>query len=231
MVPTEIRQRLRITYGVQMPLCYASVLDMGRLWERLLRRARIPVAYTQGYHPHPRLQFAMPLPVGYYSLAEHLDVYVAQTLDPAEILAQLTPQCPEGLTIFNVEEVPLDAPSLQALMQEAEYELHFWSPASPEYIQERLTAFMAQPTIPRERARKGRTQRYDLRALVLSLSYKGSVEGTPLGREHLVTVRMPCDAQRSGRPEEILQELGVDILHYRIWRTRLIWQKREEKST
>ena len=51
-------QRTRVTFGLAGPLVYASVLDLGRLWERLLRRAGMPLAYSRGFSPHPRFQFA-----------------------------------------------------------------------------------------------------------------------------------------------------------------------------
>ena len=95
MTTTEpAASRLRVTYAVDEPLCYTSVLDMGRHWERMVRRARLPLAYSQGFHPHPRLLFAAPLPVGYRATRELLDLYLLHAVEPAEASAALERQSP-----------------------------------------------------------------------------------------------------------------------------------------
>jgi radical SAM-linked protein len=75
---TGVEQRLRIIYGIEGALSYASVLDIGRLWERLLHRSGMPLAYTQGFNPHPRMQFAAALAVGYTSSYEVLDLLLSE---------------------------------------------------------------------------------------------------------------------------------------------------------
>ncbi len=225
MTRGEAVQRLRVGYRISNPLQYVSVLDMGRLWERLLRRAQVPMAYTQGYHPHPRLQFAAPLPVGYLSSAEWLDVYLREAVDPDEILPRMRAQCPRGLEIKSAQTVSLNAPVLQAQMREAEYTVQVWSEAEPTEMQGALEALMEQEQILRTRVRKGRQQEYDLRSRIHALAYIGGQPDSDDGVwEHELHLRMRSGSQGSGRPEELLQELELPIDHYRICRTRLIWE-------
>jgi radical SAM-linked protein len=217
-------QRLRVGYRIGDPLQYVSVLDMGRLWERLLRRAGLPLAYTQGFHPHPRMQFAAPLPVGYWGEAETLDIYLREPVDGDEALRTLAGQCPQGLSIESVQAVPLDAPNLQAQMREAEYRVLVWSAAAPQEMQAALEALLARDELPRSRSRKGRVQAYDLRPLIHELTYIGGQPAADGLWEHTLHIRARSSSQGSGRPEEMLEELGVALDHFRIYRTRLIWE-------
>lgn len=222
--------RLRITYAVDEPLCYTSVLDMGRHWERMVRRARLPLAYSQGYHPHPRLLFAAPLPVGYRATRELLDLYVLRAVEPTDACAAIERQSPRGLEISTVESVPLSAPVLQSIVAEAEYGVDLWSPSSPASVQQALAAIMERSEIVRQRERKGRLQEYDLRTLfseVTHVYHDPDVSQTGVPR-HVLHIRARCGSNGSGRPEELIEELGIAIVHTRITRTRLIWREDEE---
>jgi radical SAM-linked protein len=218
--------RLRITYAVDEPLCYTSVLDMGRHWERMVRRAGLPLAYSQGFHPHPRLLIAAPLPVGYRATQELLDLYVLLSVEPAKVSAALERQSPRGLEIRAVETVAVNAPVLQSLMAEAEYVVDLWSPSSSAVVQRALAAFMERTEIVRERERKGRLQTYDLRVLFSEATYQGtdSDESRTGSPRHTLHIRARCGSNGSGRPEELIEELEVPAEHTRITRTRLVWQ-------
>ncbi|MHB1319303.1 MAG: TIGR03936 family radical SAM-associated protein [Anaerolineae bacterium] len=224
--------RLRITYAVDEPLCYTSVLDMGRHWERMVRRARLPLAYTQGYHPHPRLLFAAPLPVGYRATQELLDLYVLHAVESTEASAALELQSPRGLEIGAVESVDLSGPVLQSIVLEAEYAVELWSPASPADVQRSLAAFMERAEVVRQRERKGRQQTYDLRALFSEAGYVDdrSEPAQTGNNRHVLHIRARCGSSGSGRPEELIEELGIPSVHVRITRTRLIWQEQDEKE-
>lgn len=231
MVYTDVVQRVRITYSVTEPICYISVLDMGKLWHRLLRRADMPLAYSQGFNPQPRMQFASPLPVGYRSEAEVIDIYLGARIATDGLQSQLSAQCPRGLAVVEIKEVDMAGPTLQALMRRAEYRVELWSASSPEDIERSLRALMARDSVPRQRQRKGRVQTYDLRQLVHDLRYVGLApdrEGdVPC---HLIHAETRCGSQGSGRPEEIIEELSIEAWHHRIWRTRLIWANDQEES-
>jgi len=223
MVRTDVVQRLRIKYGVEEPLIYASVLDMGRLWERLLRRARIPVAYTQGFSPHPRLQFASALPVGYSSECELLDVLIAERLDLSDFLVATRSQAPIGLNIIYVEDQPLKAEIPQASMRAAQYRVRLWSPAAPSEIKGAFDGLLAKPSIIRRRMKKGRMADYDLRPLIEGIRYVSSE-----GDCHTLDMLLHNSPSGSGRPEEIIAETGLNVTHYAIHRVRLIWGGGEE---
>jgi radical SAM-linked protein len=197
---------------------------MGRLWERLLRRAGIPITYTQGYNPHPRLRFAAALPVGYSSSCELVGVLLAERVAPGEFLNQTRAQQPTGLDIYCAEQVPIKAAALQSKMRRAEYEVQLWLQGEPADVRQALHDFLARSSIMRQRTKKGRKVDYDLRSLVHDLGYKGCI-----GACHDLSMLLRCGSRGSGRPEEIIDELGLSVERYAIRRTKLIWDAGKEE--
>ncbi len=220
---TMAEQRVRVTFAVRWPLQYASVLDMGRLWERLLRRAGLPVAYTQGYNPHMRMQFADALPVGYTSDCEAIDIYLGERVAPSELPALLQRYAPPGLRVSDAVEVDLKAKAPQALMREAIYRVSVHTEATPAAIREKLAALLERESIPRERKRRGRLRTYDLRELIYELAY---LSGVP-PRHHL-HMRLRCGSHGSGRPADVLDAAELPISDLRVHRIQLVWGQQEE---
>ncbi|MDD3826856.1 MAG: TIGR03936 family radical SAM-associated protein [Anaerolineae bacterium] len=209
--------RVRLTFAKGEALKYISHLDLARAWERLFRRAGLPVAYSQGFNPRPRFQIASGLPVGVTGQAELLDVWLAERLAPEEVLARLGPASPPGLEILAAEEVELRAPALQARMQAADY-LAVLDTAEPaEAIRTRVEALLAAPSLPRQRHHKGKQQSYDLRPLVQSLA----VRPAPSGGGILLEMRLQASPEGAGRPDQVLDVLGLTLVARSIERTKL----------
>lgn len=218
-------QRTRVIFGLSGPLTYAAVLDLGRLWERLLRRADVPLAYTQGYSPHPRLQFASPLPVGYSSECEVMDFWLDRRVDLMDLTREMRRQAPPGLTIREVAEIPLAAPYPQSTLRSAEYRVYLQNPLATAEVDAAIERLLARTTIERRRTRKkGRHQSYDLRPLIRDVRYEGAE-----GDTHRFWIDVQCGPQGSGRPEEIIAAMGMDASHVTIHRIRLVWGEQGEK--
>ena len=215
---TEVLARARLTFAAGGPLKYVSVLDMGRLWERLLRRANVPLAYTQGFNPHPRMQFATALPVGYSSECEMIDLLLSEEVAPELLVAAIAPQCPPGLRVLAAEIVPIRAPALQALMREADYAVELWSAADGAAIDGALAELLARDVIERQRIKKGKMATYNLRPLIHTATRASSEDG-----RHRLDLVMACGPQGSGRPEDLIAELPLGVDHYTIHRTALRW--------
>jgi radical SAM-linked protein len=218
MMSAETIFRARLTFAADGPLIYISVLDMGRLWERMLRRAAVPLAYTQGFNPHARMQFAAALPVGYSSACEVVDLYLAEEVAPETLLAAIAPQCPPGLHVLSAEMVDMRGAALQALVREAEYDVELWSEAGPAEVQAALAELLGRPAIERRRIKKGQMAAYDLRPLIRAIE---PLSSSP-GRHHLHMI-LACGPQGSGRPEDIVEELGLPTTQHAIQRTALRW--------
>ncbi len=107
-------QRLRLTFSRGEELKYISHLDLMRLWQRALRRAHIPLAYSQGFSPHPKLSLAAPLAIGVTSSGELMDIFLDHRVSPHFFINAVSKQLPPGIDISEVIEVGLGLPSLQS---------------------------------------------------------------------------------------------------------------------
>lgn len=96
-------------------LRFISHLDIQRLLQRALKRADMPVSYSQGFNPHPLLAFSSALALGYTSDAEWMDVRMEEAVDPQEFPARLNAVLPEGLRVVRAMEIPMELPTLTAL--------------------------------------------------------------------------------------------------------------------
>ncbi|MBN1311258.1 MAG: DUF2344 domain-containing protein [Anaerolineae bacterium] len=209
--------RYRIQFGKEGPLRYCSHLDLMRVWERVLRRAGLLLAYSHGFNPRPKMQIAAGLPLGYGSTCEVVDVWLEG--DPPEqtsMLSKLRAAAPEGLSIESIQSVELRSPALQSLAGLASYLVVLEnSKVAPDVLQERIRAILSQTHIERER----RDKCYDLRPLIHEIVL---ISGEPL------TLRMDLvisQRRGTGRPDEVLEALEVDALSTRVTRVALTFEK------
>lgn len=210
-------QRLRVTFAKGDEVKYISHLDLVRTWERALRRAQIPLAYSHGFNPRPRLFFALALPVGFTSRAEVLDVFLQQRMGLREFASRLKAQLPIGLQLKSVTEVPVDFPPLPARVVAAEYEVAVESQDSPEEMQARLDGLLAAQSLPRCRERPGGTREYDLRPLIQALWLASQREGV-----YIIGMRLQANERGTGRPDEVIATLGLAEAVRGIERLRLL---------
>jgi len=207
--------RLRITFIKTGALRYTGHLDLHKILERTVRRAGLPLAYTRGFHPGPRIQLAAALPLGFSSRAELVDLWLDETEGPVARPAPelLQAAAPPGLTVLEVVEVDSRAPALQNLVASAEYEVTLLDPLEADELGRKLSAVMAAASLPRER----RGKPYDLRPLIESLELLPA-DGSGLQR---IGMRLAAREGATGRPEEVLDVLGIPFEATRIERTRL----------
>src|SRR5829696_1216181 len=206
-------QRLRVTFSRGDLLRYITHLDLMRAWERALKRAALPVAYSEGFTRHPQIQLAAPLPVGATAEGELMDVFLETPLAPDEFAARLAPQTPPGLSVQRVEDVSLAWPSLQSLVAEWTWRAQLPPGADAAEARARVADFLARDTFPWEQQRDKEVRRYDLRALVLDLAVEDRSEGPAL------LARFKAEA--GGRPEQLAAALGYDPRQVRIHRLAL----------
>lgn len=209
--------RYRITFATRRTLAYVSVLELGKVWERSLRRAGMPLKYSQGYNPRPKLHFAAPLPVGCGSEADLMDVWLETPVDPAMMLAALTGAVPQDLSVIDVRAVPEDEAALSEQLVAAEYRV-WLRDVAPETVQSAVTNFLNSDTLAlAKRGRKYRGKTYDLRLLVEALH----LEDAPAPWIGL-WMRVHARPGATGRPDEVLKALNLVDTPRRCTRSRLI---------
>jgi len=213
----EAVQRLRLRFSRGEELKYISHLDLMRLWERVLRRAGIPMTYSEGFSPHPRISLAAPLPIGVTSEAELMDIVVRKAISHYFFLQSTKPQLPPGIEVFEVEQVPLTAPSLQSQTQFIEYRVSARSDRTEDEIRGAVTATLQAEKLPWHHMRDTGPRHYDLRPLIEDLWLES-------WQDHIFTLgmRLRCDAHGTGRPEQVTAALGLTEHPGLVHRTKII---------
>jgi radical SAM-linked protein len=209
--------RLRVKFSRGDEVRFISHLDLIRAWQRALRRAGIPLAYSEGFNPHPKMSLAAPLAVGITSEAELMDIHCQHDISPHNFMAALGAQLPPGLSITRVIVVSPLLPSLQSLVQAAEYQVTVKTIRGETEVKEAIAQLLGRTELPWQHERDTGIRQYDLRTLVDDIWFIGLEAGRlTLG------MRLFCDNRGSGRPEQVARALGCDEYPDRILRARLI---------
>ena len=203
--------RLRITFAKQNALRYTGHLDLHRIWERAARRAELPLAYSQGFHPQPKISLAAALPLGFSSRCEVLDMRLTEELPLDGLKERIQHAVPSALQIMEIESVDEKLPAMQTLVAKAEYEVLFTEPIEGSDLKRRVESMLEAASLPR--VRRGKS--YDLRPLIEQVS----VLDNPLRLWMLLSAREGA----TGRPEEVLEQIGIPADTVRVERTRLIF--------
>jgi len=208
-------QRLRVTFGRGEEMKYITHLDLMRFWERALRRAEVPIAYSEGFSPHAQISLAAPLPVGTTSASELMDVFLQERIPPKTLIQKLAPTLPAGASVLAVEEVGLGLPALQASVRFAEYEVDVEPPEGVD-VERAVEDLLRAESIAWQHKREEEVRSYDLRPLVDEVRVvRNDAEGVRL------RMRLRSDSTGSGRPEQVAAALGLGTPR-RIHRTKLV---------
>jgi radical SAM-linked protein len=184
-------QRLRIRYAKRGRLRFTSHRDFSRAFERAIFRARLPMAYSSGFNPHPRISYAGASPTGAASEAEYVEIGLAEVVDPAAIHAQLDEALPDGLDLLEVVESP--GGSLADLLQGSHWLIDL--AADPDACVAAVATFLATDAVLVERMTKKGLREFDCRSAVISLSAAPHGEGARLDMvlRHAVPAVRPDD--------------------------------------
>jgi radical SAM-linked protein len=156
--------------GLQRHLTHLEAMNG---WLRALRRAKVPLAYSQGFHPHPKFAFSSAMPHGEQSWGEYLDLVLVERVVPEELLARLQAKLPDGFGAHAVAEVPLNAPSLMSVNHGHDYRVllpHLDGDAVRQRVSELASAAEIRIERPARPGKDRGPQRLDLRASILSIT-------------------------------------------------------------
>lgn len=212
--------RIVAEYTREERVKYISHLDLMRVIQRSMRRASIPVAFSQGFNPHPKLAFASALPVGVTSSAEYMDTVLSEEMEIDKFINRFNTGLPKGISITAAVVVDDHTPSLMSLIEKADYQVILGLPERD--FDDGIRAFLGQPEIRVEKQGKKGTTTVDIREGIFSFE--------PMGKSEY------CLALRSGsqgnvKPETVMNEflryMGVDHadIPISIHRTGLFIQK------
>lgn len=159
-------QRLRVRYAKRGRLRFTSHRDFSRAFERAVFRARVPMAYSSGFNPHPRISYAGAAPTGSASEAEYLEIALAEIVDPAAVQTLLEEALPDGLDVLEVVESV--GGSLADLLEASHWLLEVTAPL--DEVQTAVERFLAESEVAVERMTKKGLRTFDCRAAVVSLT-------------------------------------------------------------
>ena len=208
--PSERICRLRIQFAKTGSMALLSHLDLMRLLERALRRSGLPISFTGGFHPLPRVQIALALPLGAEADGEWMDMEFTEALDPLQLQQGLQPLLPPGITLLSVAEVPVSSPSLSQEIRAAVWSFDVelesgmtfdWSPAIAALL-------AADQLIWHDTDKKGRPRSRDCRSVLRRLDVLSGPEDSRL------RLRLEADVDsmgRSLRPSQIQHWLEQQV--------------------
>lgn len=194
--PPPIVQRLRIRYTKRGRLRFTSHRDLARALERAIRRANLPVAFSAGFNPHPKVSYVGAAPTGVASEAEYFELSLSAVVDVAQIHRDLDASLPDGIDVIEVVESA--GGNLPERMEASYWELRL--PAGDE-VTEAFEAFMAADSVVIERILKSGRKESDVRAAVVSASLEALDDCVIL--RGVVRTATP-----TVRPDDILTALG-----------------------
>ena len=211
---SPVAQRLRITFGKSGPLKYTSSLDIAKIWERVLRRADLPILYTKGFNTRPRISLAMPLPLGISSECEILDISLRERIDfvAGDLAQQLLTVSPHGLSISAIAEVDLRAATMQSRMISAEYRIQFLDGLDSALLQQKIDELLERDSIILEKVRKRKRSVMDVRPLIIALN---------IDQNNDLIAHLAVGERGNFRPDQLVEILDLADLYHSIHRYNL----------
>lgn len=214
---TERNPVVRIRYTKVGRIRFVSHRDVARLFERAMRKVRLPVAYTEGFSPRPKLSFGLALSVAHESDAEYLDVELrapaagGAPIDLEALPARLTAALPDGITVEAAIAIEPGTASLQQAIVSCDWSIEILGASVPE-VADAVARVMAASELPLERIRKGKPTVADVRPAILQIEVVGPTsDGVELAA-HLATEAV------SLRPAELVRALGPGLSEGRVRR-------------
>jgi radical SAM-linked protein len=215
--PAPAVQRLAIRYAKRGVVRFASARDVGRAFERAIRRAGVPIAYSAGFHPHPRVSYLGAAPTGAASEAEYLELRLAEHRDPDELRRHLDAALPEGLAVLAAADSTdgLGA-RLPGLLAASEWRLT-WSGVEGAALNAAISAFLAAQSQVVERPGRGaksRARQVEVRPAVASIRLAAAPGGTGVGEEGAqVRDVIVHHGEPTVRPDDVAQAVEAHLPH------------------
>ena len=166
--PPPAVQKLRLRYTKRGRLRFTSHRDIARAFERALRRAQVPMAYSAGFSPHPKISWVGAAPTGVASEAEYVEISVVERVDLERLRLALDASLPDGIDVVDVVEAPVGT-SLPDRVEASQ-----WSVRLPgvdlDTAQQAVSLFLTAPSVVVERLLKDGKRQLDARAAVVAMS-------------------------------------------------------------
>ena len=187
--------KYRITYQITGLLRFLSHKELMRMISRVFRRARLPLAFSHGFHPHPLIAFGPPRPVGVAGTSEQIDFRLVEFLQPAVLSERISSELPRNVRLTNVAPISLQTKSITASIEQAEYELNL--PGNTEHLQEKIEDFISKEEVIFQRKTPKGLREINIRNGVFKLNFSPP----------LLKMRLALAADNYVRPTDVLSKI------------------------
>jgi radical SAM-linked protein len=215
---------VRLRFCKRGKVRFISHRDVARVFERAFRARALPLAFTQGFSPRPKVSFGLALSVGHESDAEYLDLELREPVDPASLVDAVSDVLPEGMRVTGAVDLVERAPSLQEAVTAVEYRITLTGaggrPVPHEPVERAIDRVLAASSLNVTRTRKGREIVEDVRSIIRELAIIGSDDPAVVLGVQLAT------QPRGARPADILSTLELETVEARVLRTKQ-WIERD----
>jgi radical SAM-linked protein len=211
--PPPTVQRLRVHYAKRGRLRFSSHRDFQRAFERALRRSAVPMAYSAGFSPHPKVSYAGAAPTGVASEAEYLEIGLAQRCDPERLRAALDASLPDDLDVLELVEVAPPPPNVKAESLSDRLEASVWeirlAGTEPTAAADAVAAFLAVDRVEVTRMTKNGLRTFDARAAVVALEAAPDPRAGGVGTEPCAILQLVVrHVTPAVRPDDVLAGLA-----------------------
>lgn len=211
MSNNENLKRFRFHFGKNKAMQYTGHLDLHRTMERTFRRANLPLAYSQGFNPHPRITLAVTLPLGCTSSHEIIDFWLKESLPIEDIEIKLKNALPPGIDFSKIEEISLQAPKPQKIVVSALFTVLLKE--KDANIAQKVADFMQSEEIWIDKKRKGKIKQVNIRPLVLDM--------TVMEDGNRIQMTLPTLPSATGRADDVMRAMDIAINQIRIHREKI----------
>jgi radical SAM-linked protein len=196
--------RVRARYAKQDRLRFVSAIDLGRIWERALRKAHLPIGYSEGFTPHPKISFPDALALGYASTGEYVELTFAVAVDVDTAIAAFNRAAPAGLRILHAVAVDAGAPRFAKWLRASLWELRYCCDEAA-VLSDGVHGLAHAEHLPVDRERKGTTTRQDLKPALHAIVSHGDIVRAVL--HHTEPPFRPSEVH------QVLRRASGDTLH------------------
>lgn len=221
-----INVRVKFTKGNEVK--YISHLDLMRTFMRVIRRANLPIAYSGGFNPHPEMSFGAPLSLGVVSMAEYVDIKLAEAVHMEELIQRLNLSMPMGIKVLGAAVLSEKFKPAMALISHAKYTLYLTvENTDVQELRSKLTAFINQESIlakKRQPKKNFAIKEFDIRPMILEMTLEGNEEDV-----YTIGCLLQSGSQANLNPEILIAAFaeysGLDIKRSKIVRNEVYTEK------
>jgi radical SAM-linked protein len=227
---------VRLQYTKLGKVRWISHRDVARALERAFRVAQLPLAFSEGFSPRPKVSFGLALSTGHESDAEYVDLVLAEPVDLDDLPLRLTAALPAGMAVVRAVALADRVPALQEAVTCVEWRVDVahtdYTDVAPAELCERVDAALALPVLPTIKRRKGRDVEEDVRPVIRRITVSNELQSNELQSNELQSNEVPTSIEmelstqpRGAKPGEVLAAIG-DFIDLRARRTHQ-WIERD----